>query len=125
MNDINSMWNSRLNRFTGEIVMYLSTLQYQIKYVISESHGKISCELPMYIIIFYDVNYLRVVIVENLSKTCYNFEEGNLSWLHSVTQPQETTTIFLTYKTMTSFKTLLQKLYKHKQVILREMQLAW
>ena len=83
MNNINIMWNSRLDSFTGEIVMYLLTLQYQIKYVISESHGKISCELSMYIIIFYDVNYLRFVFVEHLSKTCHNFEEGNLSWLHS------------------------------------------
>ena len=63
MNNINIIWNSRLNRFTVERVMYLSSLQYQIKYVFSESHRKISYDFLTFIIIFSDMNYLRLLLL--------------------------------------------------------------
>ena len=51
------------NRFTDVMLMYLTILLYQIKYVISKTNRKITHDLSRYIILFSDVNHLRLSLL--------------------------------------------------------------
>ena len=92
--------------------MYLSILLYQIKYVISKSHREITYDLSRYIILFSDVNYLRLSLLGIWVRHSIISDKVILvDFIHSHTAIG-TTTIFLIYKTMTPC--LLRRWYLYK-----------
>ena len=63
MNYINITGKNRLKSFLVVMPMYVSILPFQIKYVISKSHKVITYDLSRYIILFSDMNYLRLSLL--------------------------------------------------------------
>ena len=95
--------------------MYLSILFYQIKYLLSKSHREITYDLSRHIILFSDMNYLRLSLLGIWVRHSIISDKVILvDFIHSHTAIG-TTTIFLIYKQWLRFETLLQQLYKHRQ----------
>ena len=103
--------------------MYLSIAQYQIKYVISKSHREITYDLSRYIILFSNVNYLQLSLLRIWVRHAIISDKVILvDFIHSHTAIG--TTIFLIYKTMTSFRNSSPEVVQAQADKVREMQLA-
>ena len=96
--------------------MYLSILLNQIKYQISKAHREITYDLSRYIILFSDVNYLRLSLLGIWVRHSIISDKVILvDFIHSHTAIGTTTIFVWAIKQWLRFETLLQQLYKHRQ----------